>query len=252
MVLHYASMNHSSPMNQAQPLKIKKVPASLRQQVLGRLREAIISGYLPPGARLIERELTTEIGVSRTVLREALRQLEAEHLVEVIPNKGPFVRTLSRDEAEDLYRIRVVLHGLAARICAENADEKSLEQLNNALESVINAYENEDSEQILDAKTSFYEALYEGTRSESLSAMLGILQARIARWRALGIGHPHRSNERSKASVSNLRALVDAVKRRDTDAAESLMVEEDKQAGQEVSRLLQMETTNEKQIRIAK
>ena len=107
-------------MNQSQLLKIEKVPALLRQQVLEQLREAIISGVLLPGARLIERELTEQMGVSRTVVREALRQLEAEHLVEVIPNKGPFVRQLSINEAEDLYRIRAVLHGLAARMCPEN------------------------------------------------------------------------------------------------------------------------------------
>jgi DNA-binding GntR family transcriptional regulator len=234
MVLHYASMN------QAQSLKIEKIPASLRQQVLGRLREAIVSGHLPPGARLIERTLTEEMGVSRTVLREALRQLEAEHLVKVIPNKGPVVRALSSNEAEDLYRIRAVLHGLATRIFVENANEQHLAQLDNALECVINAYENKDSEQILDAKTSFYDALYNGTLSESLSVMLGALQARVARWRAIGLGHPHRSSERSKESVCNLKALVDAAKRRDPDAAERFMIEEDKQAGQEVSRLLKI------------
>ena len=113
-------------MNQSQLLKIEKVPASLRQKVLEQLREAIISGLLLPGARLIERELTEQMGVSRTVVREALRQLEAEHLVEVIPNKGPFVRQLSINEAEDLYRIRAVLHGLAARMCAENINKKHL------------------------------------------------------------------------------------------------------------------------------
>jgi DNA-binding GntR family transcriptional regulator len=225
-------------MNQATSLKIEKVPALLRQQVLGRLREAIVSGHLPPGVRLVEKKLTEEMGVSRTVLREALRQLEAEHLVEVIPNKGPVVHALSHNEAKDLYRIRGVLHGLAARICAENAEEQNLEQLDNTLESVINAYENEDSKQILDAKTSFYDSLYSGTHSESLSVMLGALQARIARWRAIGLRHPRRSNERSKESVRNLKALVDAIKKRDSDVAERLMVKEDKQAGQEVSRLL--------------
>ena len=70
MVLQYGHMS------QAPLLKIEKVPASLRQQVLESLREAIISGQLPPGERLTERALTEQMGVSRTVLREALRQLE--------------------------------------------------------------------------------------------------------------------------------------------------------------------------------
>ena len=232
-------------MSQARFLKIEKVPASLRQQVLERLREAIISGHLAPGARLTERALTEQMGVSRTVLREALRQLEAEHLVEVIPNKGPVVRALSREEAEDLYRIRAVLHGLAARICVENADADDIHRLQVALAAVVDAYDSGDAERVLDAKTAFYDVLYAGTRSESLSAMLDTLHARIARWRALGLGHPKRSKERSRESVDNLRAIVDAVTRRDAEAAERLTREEDSQAGREVMRLLAIESTKQ-------
>lgn len=235
MVLQYGRMS------QAPLLKIEKVPASLRQLVLGRLREAIISGHLAPGERLTERTLTEQMGVSRTVLREALRQLETEHLVEVIPNKGPVVRALSAEEAKDLYRIRAVLHGLAARICVENADEASVRRLEEALKIVINAYESGDAEQVLDAKTSFYDVLYEGTQSESLSEMLETLHARIARWRALGLGHPKRSDERSRESMNNLKAIVDAVKQRNADVAERLTREEDNQAGREVMRLLAFE-----------
>ena len=236
MVLQYGGMS------QARLLKIEKVPASLRQQVLERLREAIIAGGLLPGARLTERELTEQMGVSRTVLREALRQLEAEHLVEVIPNKGPVVRALSRAEAEDLYRIRAVLHGLAARVCVENADDETARRLDDALDNVVDAYRSSDAERVLDAKTRFYDALYQGAQSESLSAMLATLHARIARWRALGLGHPQRSEARSRESMENLRAIVDAVRRRDADAAERLTREEDHQAGREVMRLLAFES----------
>ncbi len=235
MVLQYGHMS------QAPLLKIEKVPASLRQQVLERLREAIISGHLGPGERLTERTLTEQMGVSRTVLREALRQLEAEHLVEVIPNKGPVVRALSPEEAKDLYRIRAVLHGLAARIFVENADGESMSQLGRALEAVVNAYESDDAEEVLDAKTAFYDVLYAGAGSESLSAMLETLHARIARWRALGLSHPQRSGERSTESVRNLQAIVAAVKKRDAEAAERLTRDEDNQAGREVMRLLALE-----------
>lgn len=232
-------------MSQARLLKIDKVPASLRQQVLERLREAIISGHLAPGARLTERELTEQMGVSRTVLREALRQLEAEHLVEVIPNKGPVVRALSPEEAEDLYRIRAVLHGLAARIFVEQAGELAVLRLEAAFDEVVDAYETNDAERVLDAKTAFYDLLYLGTGSESLKAMLETLHARIARWRALGLGHPQRSRKRSTESIRNLKAIVDAVKRRDADTAEQLTREEDNQAGSEIMRLLAIETVEQ-------
>src|SRR5512143_571714 len=102
-------------------LEIRKFAAPLRQQVLDGLRRAIIDGQLAPGARLTERELTKMMGVSRTVVREALRQLESEGLIAIIPNKGPVVRELTPAEARDLYSIRAVLEGFAARLFTENA-----------------------------------------------------------------------------------------------------------------------------------
>ena len=94
---------------------IDKSAAPLRRQVLDELRQSIIAGRLAPGARLVERELTAMLGVSRTVVREALRQLESEGLISIIPNKGPVVRELTLGEATDIYSIRAVLEGLAAR-----------------------------------------------------------------------------------------------------------------------------------------
>jgi DNA-binding GntR family transcriptional regulator len=88
---------------------IRRSAAPLRHQVLDFLRHSIISGRLTPGSRLIERELIEMMDVSRTVIREALRQLETEGLVATIANKGPVVRELSSAEAKDLYAIREVL-----------------------------------------------------------------------------------------------------------------------------------------------
>ena len=227
-----------SRMSQAPLVKIQKTAASLRQQVLEGLREAIISGRLAPGKRLTERELTEMMGVSRTVVREALRQLEAERLIEVIPNKGPVVRALAREEAEDLYRIRSVLHGLAARIFVEQANPERVTELEDALRSVAAAYDMADAQQVLDAKTRFYEVLYQGADSETLSSMLDTLHARIWQWRSLGLTHPQRSDERSRASVQNLRSILEAVKKKDSDAAERATREEASQAAQEVMRLL--------------
>jgi DNA-binding GntR family transcriptional regulator len=96
---------------------IQKRAAPLRRDVVDAMRKAIVEGRLAPGSRLIERELIDMIGVSRTVIREALRQLESESIVETIPNKGPIVRRLTRAEAVDLYAIRSVLEGLP-RVCS--------------------------------------------------------------------------------------------------------------------------------------
>jgi DNA-binding GntR family transcriptional regulator len=225
-------------MRQAPLLKINKTAASLRQQVIESLRAAVISGSLSPGQRLTERELTETLGVSRTVLREALRQLEAEGLIEVIPNRGPVVRTLTAEEAKDIYRIRAVLQGLAAREFVEHATPTDVDALKAALEAVVAAYDAGDAERTVAAKTEFYEVLYAGAASETLSSMLATLHARMWRWRALGLAHPMRSAERSGESIDNLRSIVAAIRNHDGDEAERITREEANQAAEEVLRLL--------------
>ena len=217
---------------------IQKFAAPLRQQVLDTLRQAIIDGRLAPGARLTERELTEMLGVSRTVVREALRSLEAEGLVHVIPNKGPVVRELSREEAEDLYQIRAVLEGLAARLFVQHATADQIEQLAQTLKIVVEAYESGDAARVLETKNRFYDALFAGARSETLSSMLATLHARIWRWRALGLTHPGRSADRSRESIAHLRDMLTAIRSRDADAAERITRDEASRAAHEVMRLL--------------
>jgi DNA-binding GntR family transcriptional regulator len=225
-------------MNQQSSLEITRMAAPLRQQVVDRLRESIITGRIAPGQRLIERELTSMLGVSRTVVREALRQLETEGLVTLIPNKGPVVRELTPEEAKDLYNIRGRLEGLAALLFVENADDALVARLEDALDVVVEAYGHGDAQEVLEKKTSFYDVLYEGARSETLASILVTLHARIWRWRALGLTHPKRSKGRSRESIDNLRAVLAAIRKRDAEAAERLAREEVGKAAEEVMRLL--------------
>ena len=219
-------------------VEVQRLAAPLRQQVVDGLRQAIIDGRLAPGARLIERELTEMMRVSRTVIREALRQLESEGLIAIIPNKGPVVRALTLAEAKDLYHIRAVLEGLAARLFTEHADDAQVKRIGQALEVVVKAYAGGDAKQVLETKNRFYDVLFEGAGSETLSSMLGTLHARIWRWRALGLSHPERSAQRSKESVRNLRAMLAAIRKRDAEAAERITREEASRAAAEVMRLL--------------
>lgn len=219
-------------------LRVTRAAAPLRHQVLETLRAAIIDGQFAPGQRLTERELTEMLGVSRTVLRESLRQLEAEGLIHLIPNKGPVVRRLTAREARELYRIREMLEGLAARLFAESADEASLAELDAALEDVVEAYRGEEPRRILEAKNRFYDALLAGAKSVTLKEMLSMVLVRVWRWRAIGLGHPQRSNSRSGESVANLRAIVEAIHARDGDSAEALARQGAQDAAAEVMRLL--------------
>ena len=220
-------------------LEVQRLAAPLRRQVLDGLRQAIIDGRLVPGARLIERELTEMMGVSRTVVREALRQLESEGLIPIVPNKGPVVRELKLAEAKDLYSIRAVLEGLAARLFVENAGDAQVKQLAQALDVVVAAYDRGNAQQVLETKNRFYDVLFAGAGSETLSSMLNTLHARIWRWRALGLSHPQRSAQRSKESVKGLRAALAAIRKRDADAAEKLTREEAQRAAAEVMRLIE-------------
>ncbi|MGE5524691.1 MAG: GntR family transcriptional regulator [Rhodospirillaceae bacterium] len=219
-------------------VSIQKFAAPLRQQVLDSLRQAIIDGRLAPGARLTERELTEMLGVSRTVVREALRSLESEGLVHVIPNKGPVVRELSRAEAEDLYQIRAVLEGLAARLFVQQASAEQIEHLEKALDVVVEAYDSGDAARVLETKNRFYDVLFAGAGSETLSSMLATLHARIWRWRALGLTHPGRSPDRSQESIAHLRDMLAAIRSRDAEQAERITRDEANRAAHEVMRLL--------------
>lgn len=241
VVVPYYSM--TSPSSQVPRISavlsaIPRAAAPLRHQVLDELRQSIISGRLGPGARLVERELIAMMGVSRTVIREALRQLESEGLVAMIPNKGPVVRELTLAEAKDLYSIRAVLEGLAARLFVENADDGQLRKLQTALTVTAAAYKAADPEVLLGAKNRFYDVLFEGAGSETLSSMIATLHARIRRWRALGLAHPQRSPRRSQESIKALRSVVAAIKARDAEQADKIMREEVNRAAMEIMRLL--------------
>ena len=216
---------------------VKKRAAPLRRDVVDALRKAIIEGRLAPGARLIERELIDLTGVSRTVIREALRQLESEAIVETIPNKGPIVRQLTREEAEDLYAIRSVLEGLAARMFVDNATVENIAALKDALDRTIAAYDGGSPDEIMAVKNEFYNILFSGTGSETLSSMISTLYARIWRWRALGLGHPKRSQGRSRQSIAALADLYEALKIRDGGRAEKVARQEVMNAAAEIMRI---------------
>lgn len=223
---------------------VEKRAAPLRRDVVDALRKAIIEGRLAPGSRLIERELIELTGVSRTVIREALRQLESESIIETIPNKGPIVRQLTRGEAEDLYAIRAVLEGLAARMFVANASSDDIKSLKNALDRTSQAYRDSSPDIIMKVKNEFYEILFAGAGSETLSSMISMLHARIWRWRALGLGHPKRSPRRSEQSITGLRKLYDALNKKDANLAEKIARREVMNAANEIMQILARENAD--------
>jgi GntR family transcriptional regulator, trigonelline degradation regulator len=230
-------------------LELVKQSTLLRTHVEDALREAIVDGKLPPGRRLPERELSETLGVSRSLIREALRQLEADGLIDLVPNKGPVVRDVSISEARDLYAIRAALEGVAARLFCEHADEQGIAELRAALDATAAAYDAGDFPQALAAKNRFYDVLFAGAGSETLSAILKSVHFRIRRWRALGVTHPGRSPDRAAAASRGLKALYGAIRRRDGKAAERLARDVAVRGAAEVTRLLTASTRSRRTLR---
>lgn len=191
---------------------------SIREQVADIIRDAITTQRFRPGQVLVERELCEATGASRTTVREALRQLETEGLITVIPGKGSTVVKLSPEDALMIYEVRAALEGLAGRLFVERADETEILEL----EKVVNHItENSTSvKEVLAAKDSFYTVLFDGARNPELTRLIAMLHRRITLLRSVSLAAP----DRIKQSITELREIVDAAKRRDADAVNDLCV----------------------------
>jgi DNA-binding GntR family transcriptional regulator len=206
-------------------LRIEDVP-TVRSMVAQKLREAIMSGTLKPGQRLIERELCEMTGVSRPSIREALRLLEADGLVSTVPHRGPVVSTISLEEARQLYAARAVLEGFAGRECARLRDAAVVRRIGEALARLKAAFARADLMAALEAKTEFYAALIAGCQNAFIERMLRPLHDRITLLRITSMSHPKRINK----SLREVTAIWRAIQSGDPDLAERCCVDHVKAA----------------------
>jgi len=186
------------------------------------LREAILTLSLKEGERLVERELIDRLGVSRTTVREALRELESEALVEVIPQRGAIVRVVSPAEAADLYGARMAIESLVVGRFIQRADDGTVRELVDAIESyALRAGPSYDVVEMLAAKDDFYRVLRVGASSPALGDLLDGLRARIRVLQARSLSQ----KGRRAASAAELRRLGQAIAARDEDLAKRLCTE---------------------------
>lgn len=188
---------------------------TVRQQVEDEMRRAIVSGRFPAGLHLSDRVLQDTFNVSRTIVREAVRQLEAEGLVESLPYRGCFVRGVTVEEARQIYDLRCVLEAFAASEFARRATEAEIDRLAEVLDRIRAHLQDPDSAQLLELKQEFYAILMEGSGNSYVSSMLGTLLNRNTQLRRLSMSAPNRL----ASTVSELDALLDAIRQRDHDAA---------------------------------
>jgi GntR family transcriptional regulator, trigonelline degradation regulator len=196
-------------------LRIDIPTITLRERAVDRLRQAIIAGRFGSGDRLVERALCDQLGVSRSVVREAIRYLEAEGLVEIAPRSGPVVATLDWPRARQIYDIRCLLEADAAAACATRADRSVQSQLRAALAALKQAHDKGPPDQLLDATTRFYEVIFSAAGHEIAWEIVRRLNGRISRLRAITLA----SRNRSTSGYAHMQRIYTAICARDPAAA---------------------------------
>jgi DNA-binding GntR family transcriptional regulator len=188
---------------------------SVQQQAVETLRAGILSGFFKPGDRLVEMDLCARLEISRPSLREALRSLESEGLIEIIPNRGPQVPVLTWGQAEEIYRVRALLEGEAAALCAKRARPEQIEGMRQALADFERAVRNEDSAHRLSATADFYRIMQEAAGNTLIEELLRRLLARINMLRAQSMSRAGRA----KFSFREMRTMFRAISKGDSRAA---------------------------------
>lgn len=189
---------------------------SLGSRVFHKIREGILSGKYAVNEELKEKNIGDELGVSRTPVREALRQLELEGLVSIIPNKGAYVVGLSQKDIRDIYEMRSLLEGLCAKWAAENITNEQLEELEeNIFLSEFHA-KKENWEQMVELDNRFHEILYLASGSKELKHVLTDYHQYVQRVRKITLG----GSERVKKSTEEHKIIVQALRTHDPKKAQ--------------------------------
>jgi DNA-binding GntR family transcriptional regulator len=194
---------------------LKTETAPLRHMIIDALSRAIELGVLKPGDRLVEKELCTQLGVSRTSLREALRELEAQRIIARSAVRGLIVSPLTEEDAANVYRVRGALEALLAEQFIERAQPSEVTELCEAVENLKDTYQRQDIEAIVEARWAYYEKLCAGARNPLIFDMLKALRLRTSVLRAGMRGVPGRQRE----SIDEIDRLVRCIVKGDIAGA---------------------------------
>lgn len=204
--------------------------AVLRSSIFFQLRDDILKGQFEPGENLVELKLATQYGVSRTPIREALRQLELEGLVKYLPNRGVLVEGITNEDVEDIFVIREHLETLVVKWAAKRVQTEEIEKMQEVLDLQEFYTAKDDVEQVTVLDTEFHRLLLDASRSKSLRYALGSMLDYVeqARFRSL------RVPGRIRDSVREHRAILEAVAAGDEQLAGERMAEHMRRARENV------------------
>lgn len=194
---------------------------SLGSRVFQRIRDDILKGKYEEHDELRENTIGKELGVSRTPVREALRQLELEGLVSIIPNKGAYVTGISPKDVSDIYMIRSMLEGLCARWATENITDEQLDELDEIMllsEFHMKKEGGGSADQVTELDGKFHAILYEASNSKILSHVLMDFHKYVQLARRSSVV----SEERARKSIREHKQILRAIQDKDADLAEQL------------------------------
>ena len=208
-------------MSSTQGQKDGRDKYSLRGRVFQSIREDILSGRYEQNTELKEAAIGAELGVSRTPVREALRQLELEGLVTIIPNRGAYVNMITAKDVQDIYVIRSMLEGLCARWATQSITAEQLDSMEETL--CLSEYHTskKNYEKLYELDSLFHEQLYEAGGSRILNHILSDFHDYVKMVRKATIS----TSSRSVTSTEEHRASFEAIKEKDPDKAEALAKE---------------------------
>lgn len=207
-----------------EPIKLDSYKP-LRELVCEKIRQAITTGIFRPGERLMEIQLAEEMGVSRTPVREAIRKLELEGFVVMIPRRGTYVADISIKDITEVYEIRTALESLAAGLAAERISDEELEEMQRLLVEIGQYVEAENEEEHMDEivriDSSFHDILYQASRNERLVNIISNLREQITTLRGRSMHYPGRL----KDTLSEHKVIVDMLAQRDAEKAQQVVRE---------------------------
>lgn len=199
----------------AEALTTLAPPVLVRESAFEHIRQAITSGQILPGTRMVERELCEALGISRASVREVIRRLEAERLIDVEPRKGPTVAKLSPKQAWEIYEIRSIFESLLVRRFTEMATDEEVAELRGIFEQVEEAAQRDGIYDLVFLMFNFNSHMVKVVDHEIIDDLLNQLNARVSWLRATSMSKPGRI----AASIKEIGAIVEAVERRDAEEA---------------------------------
>jgi DNA-binding GntR family transcriptional regulator len=207
---------------EAKPLKgIRPVgkPRSVGEAVYDALKVAIIKGDLPPGQRLIEHQLSLQLRTSRIPIREAIKQLEKDGLVEKPLKRGFVVKSVTKAEIEETFGIRAVLESYAAYLATERLTDVLMGGLENTVQAYRGALASNDVEQMMTANAQFHEMIYKASGSEKLYTLINNFRDYISRYRKTLLT----TRDFAQMSLEDHIRMLEAMNERDKEKVEELV-----------------------------